>query len=84
MEYIFAFIIFLILINLLGLVFSFLWPVIAVLVIVAAVVNIIAYYKRKKNGYYYSKTTYYSNQNREQDSDIIDVEYTECDIDEDR
>lgn len=84
MEYIFAFIIFVIIINLLGLLFSFLWPAIVVLVIVAAIANLIAYRKRKKNGYYYSETTYYDNRSREQDSDIIDVEYTESDVDEDR
>lgn len=84
MEFIFAFIIFVIIVNIIGLLFSVLWPLIVVLVIAAAVVNLLAYYKRKKSGYYHSETTYYRNNNYEQDSNIIDVEYTESDIDEDR
>lgn len=81
MELLFAFIIFVIIINILGLLFSFLWPLIVVLVIAAAIINLWAYYRRKKNGYYHSETTYYQNNRYEQDSDIIDVEYTESDID---
>lgn len=84
MEFIFAFIIFVIIINIIGLLFSFLWPLIVVLVIVAAIVNLIAYFKQKKNGYYRSETTYYKHNGYEQDSNVIDVEYTESDIDEDR
>ena len=76
--------IFVIIINLIGLLFSFLWPAIVVLVIVVGVMNFLAYRKRKNNGYYYSETTYYDNRNRKQDCDIIDVEYTETEIDEDR
>lgn len=52
--------------------------------IVVGVMNFLAYRKRKNNGYYYSETTYYDNRNRKQDCDIIDVEYTETEIDEDR
>ncbi len=83
MEFIIAFVIFVIVINIIGLLFSFLWPAIVVLVIVAAIANVIAYHKQRKNGYYQSDDSYRSNQRYEQD-DIIDVEYTESDVDEDR
>ena len=84
MEFIFAFIIFVIIVNIIGLLFSVLWPLIVILVIAAAIVNLLAYYRRKKSGYYHSETTYYGRNHCEQNSDIIDVEYTESEIDEDR
>lgn len=84
MEFLLAFIIFVIIINIIGFLFSFLWPAIVLLVLVVAVIDFFAYRKQKKNGYYRSQTTYYKSDNYDQDSNIIDVEYTECDIDEDR
>ena len=42
MEFIFAFIIFVIIVNIIGLLFSVLWPLIVILVIAAAIVNLLA------------------------------------------
>ena len=66
MEFIFAFIIFVIIVNIIGLLFSVLWPLIVILVIAAAIVNLLAYYRRKKSGYYHSETTYYGSNHCEQ------------------
>lgn len=90
MQYVFAFIIFLIIINVLGFLFSFLWPFIVALVIVVAVLNLLAYHKRKKamEDFYqdvedFQNQSYYNSKDDHQD-DVIDVEFSEEDIDEER
>lgn len=94
MQFIIAFLIFFIIINIIGFIFSFLWPIILVLIVVVAVMNMIAYQKRKKamKEFYQDvnetfQSTGYDRFHQHSDSssdDIIDVEFTETDADEDR
>lgn len=95
MQFIIAFFIFLIVINIIGFIFSFLWPVILALIVVVAILNFIAYRKRKKamEEFYNDVNEAYREQNdydffdRNQTAssdDVIDVEFTETDADEDR
>ncbi len=90
MQYVIAFIIFLLVIYIIGILFSFLWPLLVLLVLIAAVLNLIAYYKRNKAAeQFYKKAEnsgdydFFQNNSRSDDS-VIDVEYTETDVDEDR
>ena len=93
MQYIIAFVIFAIVIYIIGVIFSFLWPFLVALIIVAAICNLLAY-RRKKQAW---KDLYENTESFQQNSygdpyqgsqstndDIIDVEYTETSIDEDR
>ncbi len=48
MQYIIAFVIFAIVIYIIGVIFSFLWPFLVALIIVAAIGNLLAYRRKKK------------------------------------
>ena len=86
MQYVIAFIIFLLVVYIIGILFSFLWPLLVLLVLAAAVLNLIAYYKRNK-----AAEEFYKNAESNVDYDFFqnkgtrnDVEYTETSVDEDR
>lgn len=85
MGYIIAFLIFILIISFIGFLFSFLWPLIIIFVILAAIGNFRSYKKRKNTyqQFYGSEST----QEREEDSilqndDIIDVEFSEQEVDD--
>lgn len=87
MGYILAFLIFLAVVYVIGVIFSFLWPIIAVLIIVALVGNIAAYHKRKKQYEEFYQDSF--SQSYQQDTsssvsndDIIDVEFSEQEVDD--
>ncbi len=93
MQYIIAFIIFLVVIYIIGVIFSFLWPLLVALIVVAAIGNLIAYQRRKKA----FKDLYENTESFQQDSfahtsrgtqstndDVIDVEFTETSVDDER
>lgn len=90
MGYIVAFLIFLLIINLLGFLFSIALPLIFVVVVVVAVLNLLGYNKRKKDyqkyhedeKQFYRQDQYENKQNNTSYDDVIDVEFSETDIDE--
>lgn len=97
MQFILAFIIFFVIINIIGFVFSFLWPLIVALVVVVAILNLLAYRRRKKAmEEFYQDVEHYENQQygdffndgpsrqTSNNDDVIDVEFTESDIDDER
>lgn len=92
MQYVIAFIIFLLAMYIIGMLFSFLWPVLVLIVLVVAILNLIAYYKRNKAAEQFFKQAEQSDEydffqrshTHGSDEEIIDVEYTESDVDEDR
>lgn len=91
MQYVIAFLIFLLAMYIIGVLFSFLWPLLVLLVLVVAILNLIAYYKRNKAAEQFFKNAdnsgeydFFQNKNTRSDDQVIDVEYTETDVDEDR
>ena len=91
MQYVIAFIIFLLVVYIFGILFSFLWPLLVLLVLAAAVLNLIAYYKRNKAAEEFYKNAesnvdydFFQNRATRNDDQVIDVEYTETSVDEDR
>lgn len=91
MQYVIAFIIFLLVVNVIGFLFSFLWPLLVLLVLAVGVLNLIAYYKRGKAEKQFfqdvkssAEYDFFQNKNSCSDDTVIDVEYTETDVDEDR
>lgn len=91
MQYVIAFLIFLLAMYIIGVLFSFLWPLLVLLVLVVAILNLIAYYKRNKAAEQFFKNAdnsgeydFFQNKNSRSDDQVIDVEYTETDVDEDR
>lgn len=90
MGYIVAFLIFLLIINLLGFLFSIALPLIFVVVVVVAVLNLLGYNKRKKDyqkyheddKQFYRQDQHEKKQNNTSYDDVIDVEFSETDIDE--
>ncbi len=93
MQYIIAFVIFAIVIYIIGVIFSFLWPFLVALIIVAAIGNLLAYRRKKKawKDLYENTESFQQNSygdpyqgSQSTNDDIIDVEYTETSIDEDR
>lgn len=90
MGYIVAFLIFLLIINLLGFLFSIALPLIFVVVVMVAVLNLLGYNKRKKDyqkyheddKQFYRQDQHENKQNNTSYDDVIDVEFSETDIDE--
>lgn len=87
MGYIFAFLIFLVIIYIIGAIFSFLWPLILVAIVFALMGNILAYRKRKKQFEEFYNDSYesqhYTNPTSSSSSDdVIDVEFSEQEIDD--
>lgn len=93
MQYVLAFVIFVIVIYVIGVLFSFLWPLLVALVIIAALGNLIAYHRRKKAWKDLYENTEPFRQNsydhpyqgtRSGNDDVIDVEYSETTVDDDK
>lgn len=87
MGYIFAFLIFLVIIYIIGAIFSFLWPLILVAIVFALMGNILAYRKRKKQFEEFYNDSYesqhYTNPTSSSSSDdVIDVEFSEQEVDD--
>ena len=93
MQFLFAFIIFAIVIYILGVLFSFLWPLFMALVVIAAIANLIAYYRHRTTwrnlyeqtqSFHDDATDRYGKGEQQGQDDIIDVEYSETRIDDER
>lgn len=86
MGYLIAFLVFLLIISIIGFIFSILWPILVLIVIVVAVSNIFSYRKRKERFSSYTQNTYQDTYNEQSnslhDDDVIDVEFSEEDINE--
>lgn len=87
MGYIFSFLIFLVIIYIIGAIFSFLWPLILVAIVFALMGNILAYRKRKKQFEEFYNDSYesqhYTNPTSSSSSDdVIDVEFSEQEVDD--
>lgn len=88
MGYIVAFLIFLVVVNIIGLIFSFLWPFILALILLVLIGNVLAYHKRKKQYEEFYKDRFSSQAFTKTDTtssssdDVIDVEFSEQEIDD--
>lgn len=86
MGYIVAFFIFFIVVYVIGVIFSFLWPIIFALILVAVIGNILAYQKRKKQFKEFYKDPYsaqsYTREDTSTKEDVIDVEFSEQEVDD--